>query len=336
MHSYSEELRIASPSGQAVEWVSGAIYFHSRVNWDLGQRYGAQGGIFSPQLSNANLASLTSDNRSLGTLATALNGALNGYVVNQQAAPTTDSGALFGQGTWKIDEQLSFTLGLRGSYDYRWEHAIQGNSIASAGVNFGGLSTPGGGLTQAQWLAQYGSLFNTQAAAISLLNAARGTPPASAYVSSSLWNGSGTASLAYKFDEGVLAYATFSRGYKSAGLNTSIVAAGLPQVVKPEIVNDYEVGLKTTLLDDRLTFNANLFWENYKNYQANITANNPLTGTSASYLGTSTRLHRMAWKRTSPSCRSRICGLMPADPTMKCFMATSPTHPARWKALWRD
>lgn len=282
---YSQEFRIASPSNQPVEWVAGAIYFHSRVNWDLGQRTGADGGIFSPQLSNANLASLNPANRSLSTLATVLDGALNQYVVNQQAAPTTDSGALFGQGTWNVDDRLSFTLGLRASYDYRWEHAIQGNSIASAGTYFGGLSTPGGGLTQAQWLAQYGSLFTSTAAATTLLNTARGTPPASAYVSSSLWNGSGTASVSYKFDEGVLAYATFSRGYKSAGINTSILAAGLPQVVKPEIVNDYEVGVKTTLFDDKLTFNANLFWENYKNYQANITANNPLTGVSASYLG---------------------------------------------------
>lgn len=282
---YSQEFRVASPSGRALEWVAGAIYFHSRVNWDLGQRTGAQYGYFSPQLSNANLALLNPANRSLSTLADALNGASDQYVVNQQAAPTTDSGALFGQATWKVDDRLSLTLGLRASYDYRWEHAIQGNSAANPGYYFGGLSTPGGGLSTAQWLAQYGNLFTSNAAALTLLNNARGMPPKSAYVSSSLWNGSGTASVAYKIDEGILAYATFSRGYKSAGLNTSIVAAGLPQVVKPETVNDYEVGVKTTLLNDRLTFNANLFWENYKNYQANISATNPLTGASASYLG---------------------------------------------------
>jgi iron complex outermembrane receptor protein len=282
---YSQEFRIASPSEQPLEWVAGAIYFHSRVNWDLGQRNGADAGVFSPQLSTANLASLTPANRNFATLNTILDGALNQYVVNQQAAPTTDSGALFGQATWKVDDRLSLTLGLRASYDYRWEHAVQGNSIASAGVNFGGLSTPGGGLTQAQFLAQYGSLFNSTAAATTLLTNARGTPPASLYASTSLWNGSGTASVSYKLDEGVLAYATFSRGYKSAGLNTSIVAAGLPQVVKPEIVNDYELGMKTTLLNDHLTLNANLFWENYKNYQANISALNPLTGNSAAYLG---------------------------------------------------
>ena len=46
--------------------------------------------------------------------------------------------------------------------------------------------------------------------------------------------------------------------------------ATTPKVVDPENVNSYETGIKSTLLDDRLTLNADLFWTEIENFQATI------------------------------------------------------------------
>jgi iron complex outermembrane receptor protein len=280
---YSQEIRLASPDRGSINWVAGAIYYHSRIAWDFGTRYGADAGYFSPQLSAANLARLNAANRDYNTLASAIGGALNQYATNTAAAPTTDSGAVFGQATWKIAPRLSLSLGLRASYDHKQEDAIQGNSVS--GFSGGSLATPGAGLTQADWLARYGGLFTSQANALTVLTASRGTPTASLHASVSDWNGAGTASASYKVTDDILLYSSFSRGFKSAGLNTTIQPAGIPQVVKSETVYDYEAGFKSTLFNKRLGLNVNLFWEDYRNYQANITGSNAVTGAFTQFLG---------------------------------------------------
>lgn len=68
----------------------------------------------------------------------------------------------------------------------------------------------------------------------------------------------------HHFGEATMAYVSFSRGYKSGVFNTLPLAA---DPSKPEVVDTYEVGVKTDLLDRRLRFNAALFQNNVKNPQ---------------------------------------------------------------------
>lgn len=75
-------------------------------------------------------------------------------------------------------------------------------------------------------------------------------------------------SLDYKFNEDVLTYASFSRGFRSGGFNgraQSLLGSTVPY--EPEEVDSYEVGLKTTLFDRKLTFNLAAFYTDYKNKQ---------------------------------------------------------------------
>jgi iron complex outermembrane receptor protein len=84
-------------------------------------------------------------------------------------------------------------------------------------------------------------------------------------------NVSGLLSASYKFRSGVLGYASVSRGAKSGGINPQAPVTGLTLqslYVNPEIANDAELGVKSTLLDRRLVLNANLFWTDVKDYQA--------------------------------------------------------------------
>jgi iron complex outermembrane receptor protein len=67
----------------------------------------------------------------------------------------------------------------------------------------------------------------------------------------------------YDVAEGVKAYAQYSKGFKSGGLNSS--ACG--DKYDPEKLQAGEVGLKTELLDGRATVNVSAFYYDYKSLQ---------------------------------------------------------------------
>lgn len=77
--------------------------------------------------------------------------------------------------------------------------------------------------------------------------------------------------LKYAFSPDLMAYATVSRGYKGP-LAISVAGSGA-RIVKPEIGDAYEVGLKSTWLDNRLIFNADVFHEKFKNFQTSVLDN---------------------------------------------------------------
>jgi iron complex outermembrane receptor protein len=83
----------------------------------------------------------------------------------------------------------------------------------------------------------------------------------------------------YKFTPDVFGYATISRGYKAGGYNdqtgtNGVIAPALTRPVDPEFATNYEVGLKTQWLDNRLRFNPTVYYVKYTDAQraANIPA----------------------------------------------------------------
>ncbi|RYE75025.1 MAG: TonB-dependent receptor, partial [Oxalobacteraceae bacterium] len=87
----------------------------------------------------------------------------------------------------------------------------------------------------------------------------------------------GRANVSWQATDNVLAYASYARGEKSGGINMS----GLPlndqnlpaigtAVVRPEKNTAYEVGLKTRLFDNRLTFNIDAFYTRVTDFQTNV------------------------------------------------------------------
>jgi iron complex outermembrane receptor protein len=77
------------------------------------------------------------------------------------------------------------------------------------------------------------------------------------------------ASLSWTPVDRVMLFATFSTGYKSGGFSSQAGAALGPaaRLFQSETVTDYEVGVKSTLLDGRLRFNGTLFDTHLKNFQ---------------------------------------------------------------------
>ena len=77
------------------------------------------------------------------------------------------------------------------------------------------------------------------------------------------------AILDYDIAQDVMAYVSYAKGYKGPTFNGSIIFNPNPTVskVNDEIPTDWEVGLKSTLLDDRLRLNLALFDEIFRGFQ---------------------------------------------------------------------
>jgi outer membrane receptor protein involved in Fe transport len=77
--------------------------------------------------------------------------------------------------------------------------------------------------------------------------------------------------VAYDFTDDVLGYATFSQGYRAGGTNdqtaASLAGVEIPAGFGSDSVNNYEIGLKNTLMDRRLVFNAAAFFMDWTDIQ---------------------------------------------------------------------
>jgi len=81
------------------------------------------------------------------------------------------------------------------------------------------------------------------------------------------------AGIDFKITPDILAYATYSVGYKSGGYNgLAGTEVQLSKAFRPQITTAYEVGLKTTLLDNHLRLNIAAFKNDIEDRQQ--TANN--------------------------------------------------------------
>jgi len=76
----------------------------------------------------------------------------------------------------------------------------------------------------------------------------------------------GDVTLSYKWTPDSLGYATIARGYKAGGFNDGIGQADNPPF-DPEYVTNYELGWKSTWLDNRLRFNLSAYYLDWKDIQ---------------------------------------------------------------------
>ena len=83
----------------------------------------------------------------------------------------------------------------------------------------------------------------------------------------------GRVNLTWKLDDKKMVYATWSQGYRPGGINRK---STLPPY-KSDFLTNYELGWKTTLLGDTLTFNGALFREDWKDFQFSYLGQNGLT-----------------------------------------------------------
>jgi iron complex outermembrane recepter protein len=186
---------------------------------------------------------------------------LNGLTQQLDVRSVFDSAALFGQLEWKVTDQLRVLPGLRLNYDRK---KIDYDAQVS-----GGQDTSNDPALRAVQRAQLPQ--QTYADDIDDTNV------------------SGQITLAYNPIENVDAYATYSRSFKTVGLNT----AGVPNIpgtsnpdlslatIKPEEVSHFEIGIKTKPFR-RVNVNLTLFNTDIKDFQAQVQDNS--AATSRGYL----------------------------------------------------
>lgn len=147
------------------------------------------------------------------------------------------SHAVFGSSTFNFTDQFSATLGVR--YTAERRHGVLN------GRNY--LPNP---------QAPYDSWLSALTASdFSQDESRRWTEP------------TGDFTLAYKPTEHLNFYAKYARGFKGGGFNSSATSAESATVVEPEIMDAYEVGMKSTWLSNRLRINAAAFYYDYKDLQ---------------------------------------------------------------------
>ncbi len=189
-------------------------------------------------------------------LGSPLNGAAP-FLETSHTNSSTDSYAIYGDLTWQATDRLNVTVGGRYSEDNKdieWKNPYLQPNGAS------GLGGLGYVLTS---LSQFVD--------------ADGNPDVSQAKRDDKWSDfSPRLVLDYSLTEDAMLYASVSKGFKSGGFNSTpspdstnglrIVPAAT-ESVDPEEVLNYEVGIKSTWLDNRLMVNASVFSLDYDDLQ---------------------------------------------------------------------
>ncbi len=222
---YSQELRLTSPSFGRFTYVAGLYFQTQEILRDYLQRWG------SCPVTPGNTVGLP-----CGTATTVLpsytsNVSNNGLSVDQIA--------VFGQGEYKITDQLTAIAGFR----LQREH-----------TNY--------------FVSRPGAAF---AGDVSTLTIGKGEGGVSDD------NLSGKVGLQYHVSRNAQFYATYSRGYKGASYDIELTAPFAQAPVLPETVDAFEAGFKGSIFDGKVLLTAAAFYADYKNLQVQATAVDPLT-----------------------------------------------------------
>ncbi len=114
-----------------------------------------------------------------------------------------------------------------------------------------------------EYRTEGGSAGAINAAGVQTISA---IPDASTHTSTPTWR----LALDHQFGPDVLGYISWNRGFKSGGFNPTVVSQ---PPYRPERLDDYEIGEKSTLFNGRLRVNAAFFYYVYKNIQVNTFLN---------------------------------------------------------------
>jgi len=192
-------------------------------------------------------------------------------------AVTYDSIAVYGQASYKFNDQFKFSGAMRYTNDHKdgWQtwRVVDFDSIlgspgfgsATPALDITGLAAcPGGGGPCA---TKY------QGAGLTTINPLTGNAQRTL---GATWNAlTGEANFDWTPDPTMLAYFKYSRGYKSGGWSTYTLGAN-PEVGS-EFVDAFEVGAKKTI-GRTWTLNGDVFYYNYNGEQTPLATFNPVSG----------------------------------------------------------
>lgn len=153
----------------------------------------------------------------------------NTFSLNSDAILETTSWAVFGQAEYQLTEELTVVAGLR--FTDEQKDLLISNDLDNPSL-LPGTTTP--------FLAEE-EIDETEV--------------------------TGRLGLDWRPTEGTLAYLSITTGYKSGAFNTTFATPeGIAPSESEEVIN-YEIGVKSSFLDDTLRFNASVFYSDYSDLQ---------------------------------------------------------------------
>lgn len=245
----SQEFRYAGNINDRLSGVIGLFYIGQEVNITGTEESGRDQWRFS-QSSTSDLWKTP--------------GLFEGYGISTRSSIKSSGAAIFTNIDWEFAKHFHVLPGIRFNYDEK--------NVTYSRTTYGGLQT-----TDPQLLALKKSVYSDQS-----------------YVSDAAErNITYQFTFAYRPTKRINAFATYSTSYKPVGVNV----AGLPTVngapatdlavIRPEYTKHYEVGIKTSLIDD-VTFNFSIYNSDIKDYQTNVQS--PELGVNRGYIANAARV----------------------------------------------
>ncbi len=244
----SAEIRLASDQSKDLVYQVGAFLFISNNQQDFSRTSVVCPGSTQPvTATGARLCNLTD--------------LVNTRVPTATSFSDVDvtNWAFFGQATYNLTDQLSFTGGLRFTRDILdFSHFRAPGIDARTGLPLGGTANIAG-------VSPFGAGGNITGTPVpgNGTNLSRGDTVTN--------NLSGKGSIQYKPTEDVLFYGSYTRGYKGPAFNVFFnhTAPNNSPPIDAEISDAFEIGLKSEFWDRRIQLNVAVFTATYEGFQAN-------------------------------------------------------------------
>ena len=245
--TFSQELRLTSPNTGFFTYVAGFYYSHA-YSERVFSRSDVVCGLAPGQPAPTALVPCGSAAAAPATTPFGI----------ADFGSTFQNTALFGQGTAHFTSKLRGIIGLRYTLDQLDVFHIRTSTLAGPGI-------------QPSFDA---GIYNNGATAMLPSGAVVFVPgPLNGQYyrnRANKENLSGRVGLQYDLTRDVMAYGTYSRGYKGPAFNTffNLTTTGAAAIAA-ETADSYEGGLKMAFLDRKLILNLAAYYAKYHNYQAN-------------------------------------------------------------------
>ena len=226
----SHELQIIG-SSESLDWAVGAYHWE-----DYGESRNVQNATYTLSASNS-----------------------TGFDVGG------DAKSIFGEATWRMDDQWSFTAGLRYTDEtkymtYRWRSFPAGGLESYIGATFVGAANAN--ILGAGYVGTVDNLMNIPETAGIYGN----------YNEQSFSNVSGRLVAQYAMNDDTNFYASYTTGYRAGGFNGGNFdrSTMTGDEYTEETIGSMEFGMKSTLMDGRMRLNAAVFSYDYDDVQVSV------------------------------------------------------------------